>query len=153
MVDKMLILLEQKNQCLDEFLKLTQYQNQAILNENFDELSNLVENKNRLIKIISLIDKQFLTIFEEIKKQKKVETFDQIDDIDFEIKTNIKNVTSIIMEKLTIIKELDEKNTVLIKSKYEDLKKNISKVQYNKKAINQYYEQKRFGPSIFDKKE
>lgn len=153
MYEKLIGLLEDKEKLIDEFLKFTHLQEEYILNDNYDELSKIVEKKSELIKKINDIDDEFLKEFEWIKQKKNVNSFDEIEDVDREIAAKLKYLTSSIMDKLKIIKEIDEKNTILIRSKFDELKKTIKNVKYKKEAISDYssYQKSQYR-SDFDKK-
>ncbi|MEZ0536944.1 flagellar protein FlgN [Caldicellulosiruptoraceae bacterium PP1] len=147
-------LLEAKNILLDEFLNLTMLQQEAILNENYEFLAEITEKKAQIIDKVNNVDDKFIELFEKIKRDENINSFDELKNVDKEQIIKIKNFTSSIMEKLKTIKEIDEKNAMLINSKYEELKRNIKKLKSNQEAIRDYSGYKAMkNQSIFDKKE
>ncbi|WPX07790.1 flagellar protein FlgN [Anaerocellum danielii] len=154
MYEKLINLLEEKEKLIDQFLQLTNIQQEYILNDNFDELGEIVDKKARLIERINSIDDEFIKEFEGIKKAKNIKSFDEITDIDKETGILLKNLTSSILQKLQVIKDIDEKNNVLIRAKFDELKKTIKSMKYKKEALKDYsqYKQTQF-PSGFDRKE
>ncbi|WAM33038.1 flagellar protein FlgN [Caldicellulosiruptor morganii] len=154
MYEKLINLLEEKEKLVDQFLQLTNLQQEYILNDNFDELGEVVDKKAKLIERINSIDDEFIKEFEGIKKAKNIKSFDEITDIDKETGVLLKSLTSSILQKLQVIKDIDEKNNVLIRSKFDELKKTIKSMRYKKEALKDYsqYKQSQF-PSGFDRKE
>lgn len=154
MYNKLVSLLEEKEKLVDRFLTLTTLQQEYILNDNFDELSKIVDEKGDLIERINRIDSEFLEEFESIKKQKGIKSFDEITDIDKETGILLKSLTSSILQKLQVIKDIDEKNNILIRAKFDEIKKTIKSMRYKKEALKDYsqYKQTQF-PSGFDRKE
>lgn len=154
MYSKLISLLEEKEKLIDRFLTLTNLQQEYILNDNFDELSKIVDEKSELIEKINHLDSEFLKEFESIKIQKGIKSFDEITDIDKQTGILLKSLTSTILQKLQVIKEMDEKNSILIRSKYDEIKRIIKSMRYKKEALKDYskYRQENF-LSGFDEKE
>ncbi|WAM30827.1 flagellar protein FlgN [Caldicellulosiruptor naganoensis] len=154
MYEKLINLLEEKEKLVDKFLELTNLQQEYILNDNFDELSEIVDKKAKLIERINILDDEFIKEFEGIKKAKNIKSFDEITDIDKETGILLKSLTSSIMEKLKVIKEIDEKNSILIRAKFDEVKRTIKTLRYKKEAIKDYTSYKQIDyHSGFDKKE
>jgi len=154
MYNKLVSLLEEKERLVDRFLALTSLQQEYILNDNFDELSKIVDEKADLIERINKIDDQFMDEFENIKVKKGIKSFDEITDIDKETGILLKNLTSAILQKLQVIKDIDEKNNILIRAKFDEIKRALKSMRYKKEALKDYsqYKQNQF-PTGFDKKE
>uniref|UniRef100_A0A7C5V3T4 Flagellar protein FlgN n=1 Tax=Caldicellulosiruptor owensensis TaxID=55205 RepID=A0A7C5V3T4_9FIRM len=154
MYNKLVSLLEEKERLVDRFLALTSLQQEYILNDNFDELSKIVDEKADLIERINKIDDQFMDEFENIKVKKGIKSFDEITDIDKETSILLKNLTSAILQKLQVIKDIDEKNNILIRAKFDEIKRALKSMRYKKEALKDYsqYKQNQF-PTGFDKKE
>lgn len=138
MYNKLVSLLEEKEKLLDRFLTLTSLQQEYILNDNFDEISKVVDEKGDLIERINRIDSEFLEEFESIKRQKGIKSFDEITDIDKETGILLKNLTSSILQKLQVIKDIDEKNNILIRAKFDEIKKTLKSMRYKKEALKDY---------------
>jgi len=124
------------------------------LNDNFDELSKIVDEKADLIERINKIDDQFMDEFENIKVKKGIKSFDEITDIDKETGILLKSLTSSILQKLQVIKDIDEKNNILIRAKFDEIKRALKSMRYKKEALKDYsqYKQNQF-PAGFDRKE
>ncbi|ADL42238.1 hypothetical protein COB47_0933 [Caldicellulosiruptor obsidiansis OB47] len=154
MYNKLVSLLEEKEKLVDRFLTLTSLQQEYILNDNFDELSKIVDEKADLIERINKIDDQFMDEFENIKVKKGIKSFDEITDIDKETGILLKSLTSSILQKLQVIKDIDEKNNILIRAKFDEIKRALKSMRYKKEALKDYsqYKQNQF-PAGFDRKE
>jgi|GEM_PF-2501521 len=114
----------------EELYSLTVDQQNAIMTENYEDLLEILEQRNSLITKIDTVDiKGYINQQEDSEK-----TFEKLKKI---------------MER---IKKLEVKNEKIIKSNYEDLQKKLNDINIAKKARKGYYADKKYEAKFIDKK-
>jgi len=114
-----------------DLLDLTLNMEAYVEKEDFDAFTELVDRRQDIIDDISLLDEQFVTLFEEIKK---------LSDFDVEI-TKYPNLGISIREIKEVIgkaKIIDEKLMPILSKETDSLREEIRKSK-NKRVINDKY--------------
>lgn len=138
LIDELITITEKKRELLGQVYKFTKIQKKEIKKDQMEDLNMALDEKGKLIKDINELDVSFLTIFSQIKKEEDVEN---INDLDFKKYPNLKNLQKIIKEVamgLEDISQIDSENNKVIKSKLEETKMDIRKIQNGKRAYKGY---------------
>lgn len=137
-IDELISLSREKNQLINEMYNFTKGQKEEIKKEDMDNLNKILDNKDNLIKEINKLDRTFLTIFSQIKKDENIEN---IDELDVQLYPNLKELKDIVTEissTLVAISLLDEENNNNIKKKIEETKMELRKVKDGQRAYKGY---------------
>lgn len=137
-IDELISLSREKNQLINEMYNFTKVQKEEIKKEDMDNLNKILDNKDNLIKEINKLDRTFLTIFSQIKKDENIEN---IDELDVQLYPNLKELKDIVTEissTLVAISLLDEENNNNIKKKIEETKMELRKVKDGQRAYKGY---------------
>lgn len=138
LIDELITITEKKRELLGQVYKFTKIQKKEIKEDQMEDLNMALDEKGKLIKDINELDVSFLTIFSQIKKEEDVEN---INELDFKKYPNLKNLQKIIKEVamgLEDISQIDRENNKVIKSKLEETKMDIRKIQNGKRAYKGY---------------
>lgn len=138
LIDELITITEKKRELLGQVYKFTKIQKKEIKEDQMEDLNMALDEKGKLIKDINELDVSFLTIFSQIKKEEDVEN---INELDFKKYPNLKNLQKIIKEVamgLEDISQIDSENNKVIKSKLEETKMDIRKIQNGKRAYKGY---------------
>lgn len=137
-VKKMIELSLEKKSILTKILDLTNLQSKAIENDNMEELSVILADKEKLMGNIDLLDKDFLALYNAIKLD---EGIDSIEKIDIGKYANIKALKEIVIEINAILNDIsaiDRNNTIRMKSNIEKIKSDLKQVKEAKRAYKGY---------------
>lgn len=138
LIDELITITEEKRGLLNQVYKFTKIQKEEIKEDQMEDLNIALDEKDKLIKDINELDVSFLTIFSQIKKEEDVEN---INELDFKKYPNLKNLQKIIKEVamgLEDISQIDRENNKVIKSKLEETKMDLRRIQDGKRAYKGY---------------
>lgn len=137
-VKKMIELSLEKKGLLNKILELTKTQTNAIENENMDDLSVILVEKERLMEEIDVLDRDFLSLYNAIKLD---EGIDSLEKIDIEKYANVKSLKEIVTEINSIlnnISTIDRNNTIKMKLNVDKIKSDLKQVKEAKRAYKGY---------------
>ena len=138
LIDELISISKEKNQLLVEMQKITKGQREEIKEEDMENLNEILDKKDYIIKEINKLDISFLTIFSQIKKNRDIQNIDEMDIEKYpnlkELKKTVKEVSS----TLIAISLMDKENNNSMKAKLEETKMEIRKIKDGKKAYKGY---------------
>ena len=129
--------LKKKKEYLFQMLQITEKQTIAIDNAEDNILENLINEKQKLIDCIDILDKVFLEKMDMIKKHYGVNSLEDINVSVPELKL-IKNEVFEIKEKLSEIFLKEKENSIKIKKEYDDIKNKLKEISGSKRAVSAY---------------
>ena len=138
-VEKLLQYSNNKYVLLEGLLKLTLQQADVINEDSIEALEELVDEKQKLIDQISRIDEGFNTCFSALKKELGINSLDELQRCSPPV--NMKELQAAvgkIMELLTSIAELEERNGRKAKELFDSMELEIKKINTLKKAASAY---------------
>ena len=103
-----------------------------------DNLNSILDKKDNIIKEINELDRTFLTIFSQIKKDEGIDDIDELDVQKYPNLKDLKDVVTEISSTLVAISLLDEENNKNIKKKIEEIKMELKKVKDGHRAYKGY---------------
>lgn len=137
-IEKMIDLAKSKKDYLNEILELTKKQKTYIEEDKINMVESIMLNKDKLMQAIDLLDIDFLSLYNGIKKTKNVDSLDEINLKDQKnigvLQENIKEINNI----LNLISIVDKKNTQSMKESLEKEKSGLRQVKEVKKAYKGY---------------
>ena len=137
-VKKMIELSLKKKDILIQILKLTTTQADTIENDNIYNLSKILIQKEKLMEEIDILDRDFLSLYNDIKSE---EGIDNLEKINIEKYANIKSLKEIVTEINTILNDIsmiDRNNTIKMKSNVDKVKSDLKQVKEVKRAYKGY---------------
>ncbi len=137
-VKKMIELSLKKKDILIQILKLTTTQADTIENDNIDNLSKILIQKEKLMEEIDILDRDFLSLYNNIKSE---EGIDNLEKINIEKYANIKSLKEIVTEINAILNDIsmiDRNNTIKMKSNVDKVKSDLKQVKEVKRAYKGY---------------
>lgn len=145
-INSLINLSKDKKNMLEEILRQTEKQTDLIINDKLDEMEILLEEKQKIMNEIDLLDMRFLEIYNDIKSTEKIDSIHHIDINKYSNLKELKNIVKSINSILDKISKLDKENTSKMKESLESVRSNIKNVKNGKKAYKGY--NKNYGGSI-----
>mgnify|MGYP000937371614 CR=1 FL=1 len=137
-IDKLISLSKEKNQLINEMYGFTKTQEEEIKKEDMENLNEILDEKDNLIKKINKIDIEFLKVFSQIKKDEKIENISDLDPEKYPNLKELKDVVTEISSTLMTISLLDEENNKNMKKRIEETKLELKKVKEGQRAYKGY---------------
>jgi len=134
---KLMKISEEKSLHLKNILKITQEQNEAIINEDMDKLDRLLGEKQKEIDIINQLDSIYTENY-NIFKLNPLEDNKALQDINEEIS-----------RYLRLIAELDKENNKEMTVRFTEVKSKLKQVRQGKK-MNSGYNVNTYGTMFID---
>lgn len=135
---KLISLAKEKNKLLDNIIYITKRQMKEIQEDRYEDLNRSLSEKDNIIKKIDELDRSFLEIFHELKKDHSVDDINQLSVEEYPSLKELKGEVKEIMSNLTALSLMDEKNTESIKAKLKEAKGELKKVRVGRKAYKGY---------------
>lgn len=137
-IDNMIELSLNKKNLLNEILKLTKDQS-LIINENdFEKLDLILDKKSKSMSDVDELDKKFLKLYSELKKEEDIESLEDIDSNKFKNIVDLKKIVSDLYSILEEISVIDKANTSIMDKHLEEIKSELKGVKDVKKAYKGY---------------
>ncbi|MFA7533791.1 MAG: flagellar export chaperone FlgN [Tissierellaceae bacterium] len=150
-INKMIKLSMDKKNKLMEILDFTNVQEKAIKEDNTEELSKILVQKDRLMKSVDDLDKEFVSLYERVKAEENVDNFRDIDVTKYESLKGLKDVVEEINRILDKLTQLDKRNMENMKDSLNKTKSDLKQVKEVQRAYKGYsYEES--GSILIDKK-
>lgn len=142
--------MDKKNKLM-EILDFTNVQEKAIKEDNTEELSKILVQKDRLMKSVDDLDKEFVSLYERVKAEENVDNFRDIDVTKYESLKGLKDVVEEINRILDKLTQLDKRNMENMKDSLNKTKSDLKQVKEVQRAYKGYsYEES--GSILIDKK-
>ena len=129
--EKLTSITKNKHTLSGEFLDITKKIKEEVSQENFENVKTYLNERQEIIDSVNLLDKQFLTLFEELKQDKdfeqNIKNYPNLKEYISDIKTNFKDSHDIDIEIMPIVK-----------SELEDIQKEIKKIKTQEKVVDKY---------------
>ena len=129
---------DEKMKKLDKILVLTEAQSELILNENIEEITKIVEEKQIHINEINSLDKKFELKLKELKELVKIKSISEIANLNIKGVGKLKNNIECIMNKINNIKKVEDKNNIKIREIFKGFGGTLNKISEGKKATVAY---------------
>nr|WP_239551168.1 flagellar protein FlgN [Halanaerobacter jeridensis] len=138
-------LLDRYNSCYDNYkrlLNLTQKQNERIVDEDYINLEEITDQKQKIITKIEQIQKKINTL-----RKKLSDEFDLVNNEEFihnllkediPYKSEMKQLRDEIVELIAKLQKLDKDNQELLQEKKDKLQQELNKLKQGKKVYNSY---------------
>jgi len=143
----------QKLALLDEILLFTKSQNEVIKEKRFDEMNQLLKERQKRMDAVDKLDEQFVVYSARIKELLSFNSFEELPRYNLPGTDDLKKVVDSISQCLIKIKEIDDENTVLVETELKTVRGQIKTANEYKRVTEAYYPNQNSGRSIyFDKK-
>ena len=137
-IDKMIVLSQDKKKHIKSLLDLTKEQKVFIENEDMDGINNIIADKEKLMSQVDLLDIEFLSLYKEIKDLENIQSLDEINGIKYSNLKDLQEVIGNINILLSNISLIDKENTAKMKINLENIKNGLKHVKEVKKAYKGY---------------
>ncbi|SNS48285.1 FlgN protein [Anaerovirgula multivorans] len=138
---------------MENLLKITGEQHRALEKEDWEVMDNLIQQKQKIMDKIDLLDKEFIEKYDILKKDLGIKELQEIDPEKLPGVEELKKKINRILEVVKKIQELDQENTQKIKKNITKAKENLKTIKTGRKAFEGYNSSYRETYSIFfDKK-
>ena len=138
LIDELISISKEKSQLLVEMQKITKGQREEIKEEDMENLNEILDKKDYIIKEINKLDISFLTIFSQIKKNEDIQNIDEMDIEKYPNLEELKKAVKEVSSTLIAISLMDKENNNSMKAKLEETKMEIRKIKDGKKAYKGY---------------
>jgi len=143
----------QKLVLLDEILLFTKSQNEVIKEKKFDEIDQLLGERQKRIDAVDKLDEQFVVYSTRLKELLSLKSFEELPRYNLPGTVELKSVVDRISQCLIKIKEIDGENTALVEAELKTVKGQIKTANEYKRITGAYYPNQNSGRSVFfDKK-
>jgi|BioPla2DNA2_1021312.scaffolds.fasta_scaffold79896_2 hypothetical protein len=138
---------------LDEILLFTKSQNEVIKGQRFDEMDQLLKERQKRMDAVDKLDEQFVVYSERLKEILSLSSLEELPKHDLPGTAELKRVVDSISQILRKTKEIDDENTALVKDEMKVTQGQIKNANNHKLVTGAYYPNQNSGQSyFFDKK-
>lgn len=137
-ISKLQDLLEQKKYALESIYKLTIAQQEDIEKNQGENLNSFIDEKQKEIEEIEVLDEAFNKTFQIFKSELKIETLDSIDIRSYPELGAIKKITGEIMDLSRKIMDLEEDNKDKVTNIIDGIKEELKTVRLGQKSLKAY---------------
>ncbi len=137
-IQNMINLAGEKKKHLESLLKLTELQEEIIVNEDLDELETILAKKEDLMATIDGIDGKFLENYEEAKEKSNIKSLEDLDTRKFANLKDLKEAVKEINKLLNTISLKDRNNVSKMKENMDKSKADLKQIKDGKKAYKGY---------------
>lgn len=129
--EKLVSITKNKHTLSNEFLEIVKKMQEDISQENFESIEAHLIKRQEIIDSVNLLDKQFLTLFEALKKN---------DDFEQSIINypELKEYISDIKANFELSYDIDEKIMPIIRDEIASTQKEIKKIKTQEKVVDKY---------------
>ncbi|NLX64995.1 MAG: flagellar protein FlgN [Clostridiaceae bacterium] len=143
----------QKLALLDEILLFTKSQNEVIKEKRFDEMNQLLEERQKRMDAVDKLDEQFVVYSERLKEALSLKSLEELSPYNLSGTAELKKVVENISQCLIKIKEMDDENIALVEAELNTVRGQIKAANEYKRISGAYYPDQNSGRSVFfDKK-
>ena len=128
--------LNKKIVFLDELSKLTNFQKDIVMAEEFDDeaFGKNIEQKDAIIRELEKLDRGFQILFDNVKAQ--IEENKEV--YSAEIK-RLQALVKEVLDKSTSLQVMESRNKDLVKSRFASLKKEVRQLKKSRELAANYY--------------
>lgn len=138
---------------LDEILLFTKSQNEVIKGQRFDEMDQLLKERQKRMDAVDKLDEQFVVYSTRLKEVLSLNSFEELPKHNLPGTAELKRVVDSISQSIKKTKEIDDENTALIKDEMKVTQGQIKNANNHKRVTGAYYPNQNSGQSyFFDKK-
>ncbi|EHL16211.1 hypothetical protein HMPREF9630_01929 [Peptoanaerobacter stomatis] len=129
--EKLVSITKNKHTLSNEFLEIVKKMQKDVSQENFESIEVHLIKRQEIIDSVNLLDKQFLTLFEGLKKN---------DDFEQSIINypELKEYISDIKANFELSYDIDEKIMPIIRNEIAKTQKEIKKIKTQEKVVDKY---------------
>ena len=138
---------------LDEILLFTKSQNEVIKGQRFDEMDQLLKERQKRMDAVDKLDEQFVVYSTRLKEILSISSFEELPQHNLPGMAELKRAVDSISQNIKKTKEIDDENTALIKDEMKVTQGQIKNANNHKRVTGAYYPNQNSGQSyFFDKK-
>ncbi|NMA67553.1 MAG: flagellar protein FlgN [Clostridiaceae bacterium] len=138
---------------LQELESLTFKQKEYIKEKKYDEVDQVIQEKQKLMDLIDKLDADFAIYSQKLKNVLGIASLESLPGFNIEGTKELKEIVGEIYAKLTDIKKQDAENTTLLKNELNETRDRINHNNTFKQVTKAYGPAKPINPSyFFDKK-
>jgi len=138
---------------LDEILLFTKSQNEVIKGQRFDEMDQLLKERQKRMDAVDKLDEQFVVYSARLKEILSLSSFEELPKHNLPGTAELKRVVDSISQIIKKTKEIDDENTALVKDEMKVTQGQIKNANNHKLVTGAYYPNQNSGQSyFFDKK-
>jgi len=156
-LNKALELARLKKKHLEEILNITIKQSEVLSADKAEQLLSYIQDRQKLIDAIKVLDEKFTPIFNKIREQLPLNGYDAVlDDGSDEYNLSVQLLTEIDAQKelLKAIYDLEQKNQKQVMAVIEEVKSKMSGISRAKRGYKAYKQPNQYMGGIFiDKRE
>ncbi len=142
-----------KHKLMEDLLKVTKDQAEAIEKTDMDRLNETIGKKDKIIESIDKLDREFVEKYQRLKEILGIEDLSKEENEPVEGFKELKSKVNNIMESIKELKEIDNENIKKIENNMKEVKSNLKGARTGKKAVGSYNKRYKESQSIFiDKK-
>jgi hypothetical protein len=134
---------------LDEILLFTKSQNEVIKGQRFDEMDQLLKERQKRMDAVDKLDEQFVVYSERLKEILSLSSLEELPKHDLPGTAELKRVVDSISQILRKTKEIDDENTALVKDEMKVTQGQIKNANEHKRLTGAYYPNPNSGQSVF----
>lgn len=143
---------QQKLALFNEILMFTKTQNEVIKNQRFEEIDQLIKERQQRMDAIDKLDEQFVVYSSKLKEAIGIVSFEELPKANMPGTSELKNIILEIQKSIAKIKQIDDENTSLVKTEMKNTRENIDNTNAHKRATGAYYPPDNTTSYYFDKK-
>ncbi|NLB79834.1 MAG: flagellar protein FlgN, partial [Clostridiaceae bacterium] len=152
-IQRLIDISSKKISLLDEILLFTRSQNEVIKGQRFDEMDQLLKERQKRMDAIDKLDEQFVVYSTRLKEVLSLSSFEELPQHNLPGTAELKKVVDSISQYIKQTKELDDENTALVKTEMKATQGQIKNANEHKRMTGAYYPKQNSGQSyFFDKK-
>ena len=152
-IQRLIDISSKKIYLLDEILLFTKSQNEVIKGQRFDEMDQLLKERQKRMDAIDKLDEQFVVYSTRLKEVLSLNSFEELPKHNLPGTAELKRVVDSISQSIKKTKEIDDENTALIKDEMKVTQGQIKNANNHKRVTGAYYPNQNSGQSyFFDKK-
>ena len=137
-IKNLLELLNKKEELYTGLLEITMAQKKDIEENDANNIEKLIEGKQVIIDEINVIDKIFVTTYENLKTGMNVKEIRKLDIIKYPELSDVKAKVGNIMSLANEIMQLEKENKDKLTSLFEDVKRELKNLKQGKKSLKAY---------------
>ncbi|QXM05192.1 flagellar export chaperone FlgN [Crassaminicella indica] len=133
-IDELINISKKKEEALKELLDLTKIQEALINNQDLENLAEVINKKQMIMKSIDDIDMHFLGIYNRFKKALGIRAIEDIDTSKYPALKDLKLNISNIMILLKAIEDIDKRNNSQLHAAFDKVKEDMKKLKAKKQS-------------------
>ena len=152
-IQRLIDISSKKISLLDEILLFTRSQNEVIKGQRFDEMDQLLKERQKRMDAVDKLDEQFVVYSTRLKEILSISSFEELPQHNLPGMAELKRAVDSISQNIKKTKEIDDENTALIKDEMKVTQGQIKNANNHKRVTGAYYPNQNSGQSyFFDKK-